>query len=97
MSKAKQKRNFTKEYKAEVVELVRQAGGNASKISRDIGLSSQTVAAWVRQAATDDGEAGPSTALTTSERAELSLLRKEVKDLRLEREFLKKTSPTKNH
>ena len=91
ISETTQKRTFTKEYKAEVVGLVRQAGGNASKIARDIELSPQTVAVWVRQAATDGSE-GETTALTTTERAELSLLRKEVRDLRLEREFLKKTS-----
>jgi len=89
--KKKTKRTFSKEYKAEVVELVRKAGGNAAKIARQVGITSQTVGAWVRQAAIDCGE-GRSNQLTSAERIELSALRKENKDLRMEREFLKKTS-----
>ena len=85
------RRKFSKEYKAEIVDLVRQADGNAAKVARDVDLTPQTVSSWVRQAMVDDG-GGKAEELTTTERAELSKLRKENKDLRMEREFLKKIS-----
>jgi transposase len=87
----KTRRTFSREYKAEVLALVRQADGNASKVARNIGLAPQLVAGWVRQEATDAGRSETGH-LTTTERAELSALRKEVKDLKMEREFLKKTA-----
>ena len=45
---------------------------------------------WVKQARADrsDGKTG----LTTEERAELTRLRREVKDLRLQRDILKKAA-----
>jgi transposase len=45
----------------------------------------------VRQAAVDRGE-GPTGALTTAEKEELSHLRREVKVLRMEREILKRAA-----
>ena len=47
--------------------------------------------AWVRQAEVDSGRGKPG-ALTTAEWEELRRLRKEVKDLRIEREILKKAA-----
>jgi transposase len=45
----------------------------------------------VRQAKIDAGQ-GPAGALTTAERAELVALRREAKQLRMEREILKKAT-----
>ena len=87
----KKKRIYSTEYKAEVVDLVRQSGGNAAKVARQVNLTPQTVAAWVRQAAVDAGDGRPEQ-LTTADRAELAKLRKKNRDLRMEREFLKKIS-----
>ena len=85
----KRTRRFSKEYKAEDVDLVQQSGGNCAKVARDVDLTPQSVAAWVRQAAIDAGE-GRADQLTTADKTELYNLRKEVKELRMEREFLKK-------
>jgi transposase len=49
------------------------------------------VRAWVRQAEIDEGK-GSTGALTTSEREELSALKREVRTLRLERDILKKAT-----
>lgn len=87
----KPRRNFTKEYKAEVVKMVADTGKSPGAIARDLGLTPSAVAGWVTQAAIGAGR-GPAGALTTEERAEFVRLRKEVKDLRMEREFLKKMS-----
>jgi transposase len=85
------KKAYTPEYKAQVVDLVQQSGGNAAKVARDIDITPQTVAAWVRQAAADSGEGRPQD-LSSSDKDELSRLRKENRELRMERDFLKKTA-----
>ena len=85
------RRTFTKEYKAEVVTLIRTGGKSIGAICRDLGLTETAVRRWVSQAETDSG-GGPAGALTTVEREELSALRKRVKMLEMEREILKKAT-----
>ncbi len=90
MSKRK-RRSFTKEYKSEVVALIRKSGKTISAVSRELGLTETSVRRWVEQAVVDSG-GGPAGALTTVEREELAQLRKRVKTLEMEREILKKAT-----
>ena len=85
------RRKFTAEYKAEVVRLVRAGGKTVGQVSRELDLTETAVRHWVLQAAIDSGQ-GPAGALTTAERQELSQLRREVRQLRMEREILKKAT-----
>ena len=85
------RRSFTKEYKAEVVTLIRTGGKSIGAVCGDLGLTETAVRRWVSQAETDSG-GGPAGALTTVEREELSALRKRVKTLEMEREILKKAT-----
>jgi len=68
------------------VELFLKSGKTSGEVSRDLDLTETSVRAWIRQAEIDEGK-GPPGALTTSEREELSALKREVKTLRLEREI----------
>ena len=85
------RRKFSKEYKAEVVTLIRQGNKSIGAVCRDLGLPETAVRRWVKQADVDLGE-GPPGALTSAEREELSELRKRVKTLEMEREILKKAT-----
>ncbi len=85
------RRSFSKEYKAEVVELVRKSGKTVGAICRDLDLTETAVRRWVSQSEIDSG-GGPTGALTTAEREELAQLRKQVKTLEMEREILKKAT-----
>ena len=86
--KPRRRRSFTPEFKAEVVALVRQPGKTAGGVAREMGLTETAVRAWVRQAELDDGVRNDG--LTTAERAELALLRKELRETREERDILKR-------
>lgn len=90
MSK-KTRRSFSKEYKAEVVDLIRNSGKSVGTICRDLDLTETAVRRWLKQAEIDSGQ-GPAGALTTAEREELSALRKQVRTLEMEREILKKAT-----
>jgi len=83
------RRSFTPEFKAEVVDLVRQEGNTAASVARDLDLTETAVRSWVRQADIDDGQRD---GLTSSERAELARLRRENRVLREERDILKRAT-----
>lgn len=91
MAEKKKRRQFTKEFRAEAVRLVRETGKPVSEVARDIDVTETSLYAWVRQERIDRGEGEPGK-LTSEELAELRSLRKEVRDLRMERDFLKKTA-----
>jgi transposase len=85
------RRRFTAEYKAGAVRLVLDEGRSATSVAESLGLKPNSVQRWVQQARIDRG-AGRSDQLTTDEKVELTKLRKEVRELRLEREILKKAT-----
>ncbi len=87
----RKRRTFTREYKAEVVKLIRAGGQGIGAVARELDLSETAVRRWVGQAEIDSG-GGPAGALTTAEREELARLRKRVKTLEMEREILKKAT-----
>jgi transposase len=81
---------YPPEFRAEAVELVRSGTRSFSQLSRDLGVSDQTLRNWVRQADLDTGRRHDG--LTTTEREELRRLRSEVRTLRMERDLLKKAA-----
>ena len=66
--KKRTRRSFTKEYKAEVVELIRKSGKNVGAVARDLDLTETAVRRWLAQAEVDSGT-GPVGTLTTAEEA----------------------------
>ena len=83
------RRKYTQEFKAETVSLIRSSGKSMTQICRDLGLADSTVSRWLAQAEIDVGQRA---GLTTQERQELSLLRRENRVLREEREILRKAA-----
>ena len=81
------RRQFTKEFKAETVALIRSSAKPITQICRDMGLSESTVQRWVAQAEIDTGQRD---GLTSAEREELSRLRREMRVVREERDVLAK-------
>jgi transposase len=76
-------------FRRKLVDLVR-AGRNPDDLAKEFEPSGQTIRNWVAQ---DDRDAGHrSDGLTTAERDELTRLRRENKQLRLEREILSKAT-----
>ena len=91
MANQKKRRKFTKEFKAEAVKLVLETGKPVAQVARDIDVVESSLFNWVKQARVDRGEGSPGQ-LTTEELDVLRQLRKEVRELRMERDFLKKTA-----
>ena|SRR3989475_5444639 len=87
----RKRRKFTAEYKAEVVRLVRTSGKSVGQVAKELDLTETAVRSWVRQAAIDQRR-DPQGPLTSEERAELSRLRREMKTVTMERDFLRKAA-----
>jgi transposase len=80
---------YSPEFRQQIIELVR-AGRSPEELSREFEPTGQTICNWVKQADLDDGRRQDG--LTTAERQELARLRRENKQLRLEREILAKAA-----
>jgi len=76
------------EFRQQMVDLVR-AGRTPEELGREFEPSAESIRNWVRQADRDEGRAE---GLTTTERKELSRLRRENRKLRQEREILSKAA-----
>jgi len=72
-----------------MVELVR-AGRTPEELSREFEPTAQAIRNWVRQADRDEGRRADG--LTTGEHDELRRLRRENRQLKLEREILAKAA-----
>ncbi len=80
---------YPPEFRQQMVELVR-AGRTPRELGREFGCCDQTIRNWVRQLDLDEGRREDG--LTTEERDELRRLRRENRQLREEREILKKAA-----
>ena len=87
----RKRRTFTDEFKTEVVGLCQRGDRTIPQVARDLDLTVSAVRGWVKQAEVDAGD-GPPEALTSAEREELRRLRREVRQLREDREILKKAA-----
>jgi transposase len=73
------RRQFSKQFKTETVALIRSSGKSVPQVCRDLGLAESVVRRWVAQAEIDESRRE---GLTTAEREELTMLRKEVRAAR---------------
>jgi len=84
------RRTFTEEFKEGAVRLVLDEGKTINAVARELDLTASGLGLWVKHARADRSKGR--TGLTSEERAELARLRKEVRELRMERDILKKAA-----
>ena len=84
------RRQFSDEFMFGAVRLVLDEGKTIGAVARELDLTPSSLANWVRHAQADrtKGKSG----LMKEEREELTRLRKEVRELRMERDVLKKAA-----
>lgn len=80
---------YPPEFRMRMVELVR-AGRTPAELAREFEPSAEAIRNWVKQVDLDGGKR--SDGLTTQEREELVRLRRENRQLRMEREILSKAA-----
>lgn len=87
--KARPRRSFTPEFKADIVDRCRAGDRTIAQVARDFDLTETAVRAWVHQAEID---AGDRAGLTTEEHKELVELRRENRQLREDVGILKRAT-----
>ena len=90
----KQKRpNYTIEFKQDAAKLVNEKGYTHQQAADNLGISLSAIGRWVRA---EQGLISPlatkKSVMTLTDQGELTRLRKEVEQLRMEREILKKAA-----
>jgi transposase len=80
---------YSSEFRRQMVDLVR-SGRTPESLSREFEPSADSIRAWVRQSDRDEGRRADG--LTSSEREELTRLRRENRQLQEEREILSKAA-----
>ena len=85
-----QRKQYTRQFKLEAIELQRSSGKSAAQLERDLGLYPGQLHVWKRQLKQDGAEAFPGSGNLKAGEAELRRLQRENEVLRQEREILKK-------
>lgn len=85
----KTRQPYAPEFRQQMLELVR-AGRSPDELAAEFEPTAQTIRNWIKQSELDHGQRQDG--LNSEEKAELARLRKENKQLRLEREILSKAA-----
>lgn len=80
---------YPQQFREQMIALVR-SGRSIPELAEEFEPTAQTIRNWVKQADLDDGIR--SDGLTTEEREELRRLRKELRELKQERDILAKAA-----
>ena len=87
---SQRRRAYTPQFRQQMVELV-GIGRKPIELAKEFGCHETSISAWARQAQADAlGGGKPDAPLTTAERQELVLLRRQVRQISQERDILAK-------
>jgi transposase-like protein len=87
----RERRKFTPEYTSEVVKLIKTSGKSVGEVARELDLTNTAARAWVVRAEIDE-KRDPNGPLTTEERTEVTRMRRELRTVTMERDFLRKAA-----
>ena len=82
------RRQYTEDFKRDAVALVTDQGYKVSEAARSLGINDNQLRRWKQEFE----EQASGVSINEDEREELKRLRKEVRNLRMEKEILKKAS-----
>ena len=84
----RQRRNYPDDFKKDAVALVNEQGYSIAAAGRSLGVGANLISRWKREQDLQANGEG----LSQDERAELKRLRRENRELRMEKDILKKAS-----
>ena len=87
-----ERRKFSREFKLEAVNLVRERGVSIAQTARDLDVHYNLLRSWVKELGADPQHAFPGLGQMKPEQLEIDRLRKEVAKLKAERDILKKAA-----
>jgi transposase len=84
------RRKFSPEYREEAIKMVIETSRPIAQVARDLGINEGTLGNWVNAWRKEHADEEPP--LLVSERARLREAEREVRELRMQVEFLKKAA-----
>jgi transposase len=90
MDKGQKRRVYTKEFKEETIFLVLNRGMSVSQVSKDLGIEASLLYKWLRHYKSDPEHSFPGKGHQKPEDEELRKLKRELADVKEERDILKK-------
>jgi transposase len=91
MKTTRQYKTYTSEFKTEALALISEQGYSVQEAASALGITTSLLYSWEKKAE-DHVNSTVNSTVNSDERTELLSLRKEVKQLRMEKEILKKAS-----
>jgi transposase len=88
---AKKRRTFPREYKLEALRLAEGEGMTIARAARDLGICENSLRRWKAELGTSP-EAFPGKGRRSPEAEEVDRLRRQLKQVEQERDFLRKTA-----
>jgi len=85
---------FTKEFKEEAVKMVKESGLSLKEVSRRLSLPESTLRYWVKTIDSISNNSKHHNKVITPEQMELSRLRRELAEVKMERDILKRQQRT---
>jgi transposase len=90
MELGQKRRSYDSEFKREAVKLVIEGGRIASEVAKGLGINENVLYRWIKQYREDPENAFPGKGKLKPEDEELRRLRRELADVKEERDILKK-------
>ena len=87
---ASNRKQYSAEFKHEAVKLVIETSRPAAQVAREIGVNEGTLTNWVNRYRREHADDEPE--LSLPERARLRQVERELRELKMENEFLKKAA-----
>lgn len=86
------RRKFSAEFKTEAVKLVTERGVSVAQVARDLDLAEIVLRRWMRELSAAPATAFPGHGQQRADLAEITALKREVANLKAERDILKKAA-----
>jgi transposase len=93
----KPRKQYTREFKMEAVQLLETSGKSASELERELGLGKGNLWRWKKKLAADGEQAFPGHGRLTPEQEEIRRLKRELEITRQQRDILKKAVAIFSH
>ena len=86
------RKRYSKEFKLDAISLVLEQGYSQAEAARSLEINANMLGRWIKEYEKAEGQAFRGNGKLTPEQAELRRLREENRQLKLEKEILKKAT-----
>lgn len=86
------RKRYSKEFKLDAISLVLEQGYVRTEAARSLGINANMLGRWIKEHEGDDGQAFRGNGKLTAEQSEIRKLREEVRQLKMEKDILKKAT-----